>query len=150
MIGPDAPLGSAFAARRPRMIGIVDANAVLSSVDNDCRHGRTSRLRLMAGRSAALFAAAHVYTEVYEKLPQFAARPGAPTLEALRACFEQEYLPIIRFVHVTNDGDIDPDIAAITDPDDKPTRLIARASCSPRTATSAERATPPPTGARLP
>lgn len=126
MAVPDPMFGS-FPALRPRLLGVVDANAVLSSIDNECRTGRPSFLRRMSGRSVMLYASAHVYTELYERLPKFATgKAGSATLEELRACLEERYLPIIHFVHVTDDGDDDPAIAAIVDPDDKPTGRLAK------------------------
>lgn len=73
-----------------RSIGIVDANAILSSVDNDCRYGRNSRLlRSTLFGCTTLYAADHVYREVYEKLPKI-ARSSPISLEELRARFETQ------------------------------------------------------------
>lgn len=121
------PLRSAFPSSGPRVIGVVDANALLSSVDNECRTGWPSRLRRMAGHSVTLYASSHVFVEVYEKLPRFVrSKPGSPTLAQLRRCWEEEYLPLIRFVEIADGVELHPDIAAITDPDDRPTGVLAK------------------------
>ncbi len=75
--------------------------------------------------SAVLFAADHVYSEMYERLPRFAARckvPLAPLVER----FEEDYLPALRFVTVSDVDAPDPQVLAITDPDDVPTGLLAK------------------------
>lgn len=109
----------------PRSIGIVDSNAILSSVDNDCRHRRNSRLlRSTLFDCTTLYAADHVYTEVYEKLPKL-ARSSPIMLEELRGRFEDKYLPAIRFVTVSMPNLLDPQVLAVTDLDDRPTGQLA-------------------------
>ncbi len=108
-----------------RSIAIVDSNAILSSVDNDCRHGRASRLlRSTLFGWTTLYAADHVYAEVYEKLPKLARSSPVP-LEDLRSRFEDEYLPAIRFVTVSMPDLLDPQVLAVTDLDDRPTGQLA-------------------------
>ncbi len=110
---------------RPRFIGVVDANVLLCSIDNDCRNGWRSRfLRMTDDDLAVLYAADHVYAEVYEKLHKFASRRGAPSVEELRRQYEDEYLPILRFVTVTPD-DGQAEALGVTDPDDVPTAQLA-------------------------
>ncbi len=106
-------------------IGIVDANAILSSVDNDCRTGWDSRLiRSTLFGSTALFAPDHVYREIYENLPNFVS--NVVSLEDLRDRFETEYLPILRFVTVSMPEQMHPQVLAITDLDDRPTGQLAQ------------------------
>lgn len=112
----------------PRFLGVVDANAILSSVGNDCRKGswwRSGLLRMTDGGTAVLYAADHVYGEVYEHLPRIARWSKVP-VEVLRARFEEQYLPLLRFVTVDMTGVDDPVVLAITDLDDRPTGQLAR------------------------
>jgi len=114
-----------FTLFRPGTLAIVDANAVLSSVDNDCRYSRRSRmLRSAALDTTRLFAADHVLGEIYEKLPRIADASGLP-VEELKSHFEAHYLPLIRFVTVEPTDPMPPAVAAITDPDDVPTGQLA-------------------------
>jgi len=116
-----------YSTRAPHLVGIVDANTLLSSVDNDCRNaGWSSRLRRMTARGATvLYAADHVLDEVYEHLPTIAKSSPVP-LATLRARFEDEYLPALRFVTVSDADAPDPQVLAITDPDDVPTGKLAK------------------------
>ncbi|QHA04626.1 hypothetical protein GQF42_16180 [Streptomyces broussonetiae] len=120
-----APL-DLYSSSATRLVGIVDTNALMSSIENDCRHGRRSRLlRMSDNGSAVLFAADHVFDEMYERLPRFAKRckvPMAPLVE----CFEEAYLPALRFVTVSGLDAPDQQVLAITDPDDVPTGLLAK------------------------
>lgn len=111
-----------------RFLGVVDANAILSSVANDCQKGPSwkSRLvRMTSGDSAVLYAPDHIYGEVYEHLPRMARFSRVP-LGVLRARFETEYLPVLRFVTVDTTVIADPQVLAITDPDDVPTGQLAK------------------------
>jgi len=115
-----------YCSQRPRFLALPDANALLSSVDNDCRHDRRSRLlRMTDGNAAALYAPDHVYLEVYEKFPRMARFSPAPA-DVLRARFEEEYLPAMRFVTVSPTPIVDPQVLAITDPDDVPLGQLAK------------------------
>jgi hypothetical protein len=115
-----------YSALGPRLVGVVDSNAVLSSVENDCRNGYRSRLlRMTAFGRAILYAADHVYSEVYEHLPTIAKSSPVP-LTKLRAHFEEHYLPVLRFVTISATGVVDPQVLAITDPDDVPTGQLAK------------------------
>jgi hypothetical protein len=108
------------------LVGIVDTNALMSSIENDCRHGRRSRLlRMSDNGSAVLFAADHVYDEMYERLPRFAARCKVP-LAPLVECFEDVYLPALRFVTVSGLDAPDQQVLSIADPDDVPTGRLAK------------------------
>ena len=115
-----------YCSLRPRFLGLPDANAVLSSVDNDCRNGWRSRLlRMTEGGTAALYAPSHVYWEIYRRLPRLASFSPVP-LADLRRHFEDEYLPLMRFVQLS-DGDVaDPQVLAISDPDDVPLGQLAK------------------------
>lgn len=109
-----------------QLVVIADTNALLSSVLHDHRTGRRSRLRMMtAFGTSALFAPDHVYHEVYEHLPAFSAGKGIPQAE-LRARFDSDYLPILRFVTVPEEQIADPQVLQITDPDDVPTGQLAK------------------------
>jgi len=106
-------------------VGIVDTNAVLSSVDNDCRHGWNSRLlRSTAFDSTTLYAADHVYREIYRRLPKIAESSPVPVAD-LRARFETEYLPAMRFVTMSAEDKPHPQVLAIADLDDRPTGQLA-------------------------
>ena len=112
----------------PRYIVIVDADAVLSSVDNDVRQQHRSRLLRMARTGLArVFAAPHVYEDCYRRLPKLASAGPAP-LPALIRHFEVEYLPCIRFVDPGERATDDHMAAAVAalDPDDEPTARLAR------------------------
>ncbi|WP_234336867.1 PIN domain-containing protein [Streptomyces xylophagus] len=115
-----------FSSGTPHFVGLVDTNALMSSIENDCRHGRRSRLlRMSDNGSAVLFAADHVYDEMYERLPRFAKRCKVP-LAPLVECFEEVYLPVLRFVALSDLDVPDQQVLAITDPDDVPTGLLAK------------------------
>jgi hypothetical protein len=108
-----------------RTVGIVDANAILSSVDNDCRNGWDSRLlRSTVFGCTTLYAADHVWREVYRRLPRIAEFSPVP-LADLRARFEEEYLPVMRFVTMSAEDQPDPRVLEITDLDDRPTGQLA-------------------------
>ncbi len=117
-----------YCSLTPRFLGVVDANAILSSVDNDCRkgpHWRSRLLRMTSGGTAVLYAPDHIYTEVYRRLPKIARSSPVP-LDALRERFEAEYLPALRYVTVDTAAIADPQVLAITDPDDVPTGQLAK------------------------
>lgn len=116
-----------YSSRAPHLVGIVDTNTLLSSIDNDCRNeGWSSRLRRMTTSGATvLYAADHVLEEVYEHLSRIAEFSPVP-LAALRARFEDYYLPMLRFVTVSDADAVDAQVLAITDPDDVPTGRLAK------------------------
>jgi hypothetical protein len=115
-----------YCSLRPRFLGLTDANAVLSSVDNDCRNGWRSRLLRMTDRgTASLYAPDHVYWEIYEHLPTVAACGPVP-VDDLRQSFEEEYLPVLRFVTMSAEQPADSQVLAITDPDDVPLGQLAK------------------------
>jgi predicted nucleic acid-binding protein len=117
-----------YCAGGRRFLGVVDANALLSSVGNDCRKGarwRSRLLRMTGGGTATLYAPDEVYSEVYEHLPRIAASAKLPTSE-LRTCFAYQYLPTLRFVTVDTTQVDDPQVLAITDPDDVPLGQLAK------------------------
>ena len=111
-----------------RFLGIVDTNALLSSVANDCGKGalvRSRLLRMADAGTAVLYAADHVYAEAYEHLPKVARWTKVP-VPVMRARFEEHYLPALRFVTVDASQADDPQVLAITDPDDVPTGQLAK------------------------
>jgi hypothetical protein len=115
-----------YCSYRPQFLGLPDANALLSSVDNDCRKGYRSRLLLMTDKgAAALYAPDHIYWEVYENLPRLARSSPVP-VDDLRKRFEEHYLPVLRFVSVSTAEIVDPQVLAITDPDDVPLGQLAK------------------------
>lgn len=108
-----------------QIIGVVDTNVILSSLRNDCLHNWDSRLvRSTALGCSVLFAPDHVYEEIYEKLPKLAY--DSVSLEQLRVRFESVYLPIIRFVSISDLDEFDPQIINIPDLDDRPTGRLAQ------------------------
>ncbi|MFD9431456.1 hypothetical protein [Streptomyces sp. NPDC060002] len=115
-----------YTSSAPHLVGIVDTNALLSSIENDCRKGFRSRLlRMSDAGTATLYAADHVLDETYEHLPRMAER-GLVPLATLRAHFEAEYLPALRFVTMSDVDDPDEQVLAITDTDDVPTGWLAK------------------------
>jgi predicted nucleic acid-binding protein len=115
-----------YSSSAPHLVGIVDTNALLSSIENDCRKGFRSRLlRMSDGDTATLYAADHVLDETYEHLPKMANR-GLVSLATLRAHFEAEYLPALRFVTMSDVDGPDAQVLAITDTDDVPTGWLAK------------------------
>lgn len=146
---PDAYAGSSH-----QTIGIVDTNAVLSSLDNDCRTGWDSRLlRSTLLGNTTLYAADHVWVEIYRRLPRIAETSPVP-LADLRARFEAEYLPAMRFVTLSAEDEPHPRVLEITDLDDRPTgqlaMLIAPVIVYSATSTSSVRGLPRRTGAPPP
>lgn len=107
-----------------RTIGVVDADVVLANVFHHARYGVTPKL-VSAARcgTVRLFAANHVYWEVYEHLARVAADAGVPYIEA-RAIFERNHLPLMRFVTV--DPELSPELRAhqVTDTTDIPTGIL--------------------------
>ncbi|MCX4742775.1 PIN domain-containing protein [Streptomyces antibioticus] len=115
-----------YSSSAPHLVGILDTNALLSSIENDCRKGFRSRLLRMSGDgTATLYAADHVLDETYEHLPRM-ARHGLVPLATLRAHFEAEYLPALRFVTMSDVDGPDEQVSAITDTDDVPTGWLAK------------------------
>ncbi|MEU8534138.1 hypothetical protein [Streptomyces parvulus] len=118
-----------YSSSAPHLVAIVDTNVLLTSIDNDCRNvaqGRRSRLLLMSDcGDVVLYAADHVLGEMYEHLPRIAKSSPVP-LATLRTYFEAEYLPVLRFVTVSETDAPDPQVLAITDPDDVPTGRLAK------------------------
>lgn len=110
----------------PRTVAIVDADALLSSIDNDCRNpGRRSRmLRSTHLDNTILFASDHVFEEVYEKLPKIARSSPVP-LADLRRRLEAGYMPKIRFVDVSMPEPLDPRVLEVVDVADRPTANLA-------------------------
>jgi len=111
-----------------QFVGVVDANALLSCVGNDCRKGpgwQSDLLRMTKRGIATLYASDHVYFEVYEHLPKIARWSKVP-VGVLRARFEANYLPRLRFVTVSTTDVVDPQVLAISDPDDVPTGQLAK------------------------
>src|SRR5712691_1996172 len=117
-----------YCSTTPRFLGVVDANALLSSVRDDCRKGehcRSRLLRMTGGLTVALYASDHVYWEVYEHLDRIARWSKVP-IEVLRARFEKQYLPAMRFVMVDVQDIVDPQVLAINDPDDVPSGQLTK------------------------
>jgi PIN domain len=84
----------------PKFLTIVDTDALLSSIDNHARTDRPSRIaRLAHSRQVRVFAADHVYGEVYRGFHRI-AKTSPCSAEQLQAIFEQQYLPYVRWVTV--------------------------------------------------
>ncbi|MGW0495758.1 hypothetical protein ACWD0Z_10115 [Streptomyces sp. NPDC003007] len=115
-----------YSSSAPHLVAVVDTNALLSSIENDCRKGFRSRLlRMSDDGTATLYAADHVLDETYEHLSKMAKR-GLVPLATLRAHFEAEYLPALRFVTMSDVDGPDEQVLAITDTDDVPTGWLAK------------------------
>lgn len=108
-----------------RFISVVDADALLSSIDNQCRKGWKPRmLRLAASGESILFAEDHVFGEVYRGFDKLArTSPVAPA--TVRACFEDHYLPVLRWVQTDGNGTNDVRVSQVTDATDVPTAELA-------------------------
>ena len=64
---------------------------------------------------------------MYEKLPKLVGQAGtSPTLSELRVCFEEQYLPLLRFVTINESALLEPDVQLIPDVDDRPTGALAK------------------------
>src|SRR5437870_13214747 len=87
----------------PRFLLVVDADALLSSIDNHCRSGTPTRLlRIAASIGSRVYASEHVLAETYAGFPKLSSR--AASASALPACFEQEYLQLIRWATIDPAG----------------------------------------------
>jgi hypothetical protein len=109
----------------PRLVGITDSKALLSSIDMTVE--RAIDLGCAdddLGNHCPLCARPRVCRGV-RRLPRI-AKTSPVHLDVLRAHFEQHYLPILRFVTVAEDDMHDPQVLAITDPDDVPTGRLAK------------------------
>jgi predicted nucleic acid-binding protein len=116
--------GSSLIGTSIQRLVVVDANAIIASVDNDCRKRRRSRMLEGAARTGQpLFASKHIYDEVYRRIPKVARSSPVP-LEKLIAHFERAYLPVLRFVDVDMSNRW-PGVEEVTDPDDQPTAQLA-------------------------
>ncbi len=105
-----------------RLVAVVDTDVILANLIHQARAGVTPRLQRAAGDGTVrLFAANHVYFETYEKLPKIAADTGLD-VAALRDLFEQQHLPVTRFVDMS--GDFSGRVP-VTDAKDVPTALLA-------------------------
>jgi hypothetical protein len=108
----------------PGFPAIVDADALLASIDNQCRKGWQSRLSQLCGSDVVpVFASEHVYWEVYRRLSRFAS--ATTTLAELRNCFEEHYLPGIVWVRVADGYGDDERTTRITDANDVTTGHLA-------------------------
>lgn len=114
-----------YCSTRPRFVAIGDADALLSSVDHQCRTGKRTHLaRMAASTSAPLYVSAHVYEELYRGCHRF-ARFGKVTAHEMKRLLDSEYLPYLRWVEVARDASADPRIDEITDPNDVLTGVLA-------------------------
>jgi PIN domain len=80
---------------------------------------------MTVGGAATLYASDHVYGEIYEHLPKIARWSKVP-VNTLRARFDASYLAAVNFVMVDETEIVDPQVMAITDPDDVPSGLLAK------------------------
>ena len=108
------------------LVIVVDTNALLSSIDNQCRTGRRSLiLRIAESRTAKVFAADHVYDETYRGFAKIAASKNSTSVVEMRACFEEHYLPVLRWVTTSVNDIWDERVHLVTDEDDAPTAHLA-------------------------
>jgi hypothetical protein len=76
----------------PRATVILDTNAILRTVVNDCRNGWDSWIvRLGMASTAGFFAAEHVYPEVHRKI-DWVSRETGLMRDALQRRWESRYL----------------------------------------------------------
>jgi hypothetical protein len=80
---------------------------------------------MASGGTAVLYVPDHVYGEVYRRMPKIARSSPVP-LAVLRKRFEAEYRPVLRYVTVDTAAVADPQVLAITDPDDVPAGQLAK------------------------
>jgi hypothetical protein len=114
-----------YASGKLKFVIVADADALLSSIDHQCRTGWTSKiLRLAESRTSVVFAEDHVYGEVYRGFEKISVWSGTPPYE-MRACFEEEYLPVLRWVKTDGAGISDIRVAWVTDQTDVPTAELA-------------------------
>ena len=107
-----------------RVLVVVDADAVLSSVDNECRTGWKSRLaQLASGSETRVFASAHVDGEVRRRLAKFVSADVSAS--QLFDCYERRFATKVTWVEVCTGGPLDGRIAEVTDPTDVPTAILA-------------------------
>lgn len=103
---------------------VVDADAILASVNNQCRTGWQSRIsRLGEGRHSPVFASTHVYGEAYKGFAKLETEHDVIT--EMRACFEADYLPHISWVRVAEGHGHDARVRMVTDATDVPTAHLA-------------------------
>jgi hypothetical protein len=115
-----------YAALWPKFVMVIDADALMSSIAHQCSGGHRPRLlRILESNSGRGFAPDHVYGEVYTRLHRFAR--GSVTFEDLRACFEEHYLPHIRWVDTSVELIDDSRVALVIQEDlsDAPTAQLA-------------------------
>ncbi len=125
---PDVPQGAfdPYASLWPRFVLVLDADALLSSVAHQCSRGYRPRLlRVLESNSCRGFAPDHVYGEAYKGLVKFANE--ATSLGKLRRCFEERYLPHIRWVDTSIETINDARVALVIEQDltDVPTAQLA-------------------------
>lgn len=114
-----------YSSTSPKFVTVVDADALLSSIDNHCRTGWRSRLlRIAASRASSVYAEDHVYGETYRGFKKIAATSPASEVE-LRQCFEEHYLPVLRWVETDGEGIADERVLLVSDTTDVPTAELA-------------------------
>ena len=114
-----------YSAGCPRFVTVADADALLSSIDNQCRTGRRSRiLRLATSGTTKVFVEDHVYGETYRGMAKVARSSPVPE-ELFRRCLEDEYLPVLTWVERDADPLTDARVGLVTDETDVPTAELA-------------------------
>jgi hypothetical protein len=114
-----------YSSVAPKFVVVVDTDALLSSIDNHCRTGWEPRLlRIGGSRASCVYAEDHVYGETYKGFKKIAASSSVSVGE-LKACFEQHYLPVLRWVETDGDGIADERVVHVTDETDVPTAELA-------------------------
>jgi hypothetical protein len=102
---------------------VLDTNVILLSVRRFMRDGTSALLGGAKRGTLKLFAAEHVYWEVFEKLPVVMPGWGFDPHEAASA-LDDEFLPWIRFVRVSGIRAADSRDEQVTDRDDRPTAVL--------------------------
>jgi hypothetical protein len=108
-----------------KVVTVIDSDALLPSIDNHCRTHSPSRiLRIAESRSSVAFAADHVYGETYQGFEKL-AKSSSASVDELRACFEEDSLPVIRWVTTPTEQIVDERVSLVTDVTDIPTAQLA-------------------------
>jgi hypothetical protein len=104
-------------------LAVLDTGVIYNDIVQQLRHGRAEGVVLGSARLGAtrLFAADHVYDEVYERLDGFERR--GVTRDAVLKFFEQHYLPRLRFVTAPA-GFPTERVARVTHQADVPTAVL--------------------------
>jgi hypothetical protein len=115
-----------YSTRRLKgFVAVVDADALLSSIENQCRTGQRSRiLRIAEARTCCAYAEDHVYGETYRGIHKM-ARSSPVSVNQMQRCFEEDYLPVLRWVKSSGGSTNDERVSQVIDETDVPTAEVA-------------------------